>query len=86
MGWNECGEVDKIKSGKIKIVNVKKIRRKEREKCQFVTPFFPPNRDLEALELATDVETSMDFIKDFLRQFIRCYYSPLAPFTAPLED
>ena len=40
----------------------------------------------EALELATDTESSLDFIKDFLRQFIRYYYSPLAPFTAPLED
>ena len=49
-------------------------------------PFFPPLRDLEALELATDTESSLDFIKDFLCQFIRYYYSPLAPFTAPLED
>ena len=48
-------------------------------------PFFPPLRDLEALELATDTENSLDFIKDFLRQFIRYYYSPLAPFTTPLE-
>ena len=49
-------------------------------------PFFPPNRDLDALELATDEESSIDFIKDFLCQFIQYYYSPLAPFTAPLEN
>ena len=51
-----------------------------------VRDIFPPNRDLDALELVTDKEASLDFIKDFLRQFIRYYYSPLAPFTAPLED
>ena len=49
-------------------------------------PFFPPNRDLEALELAIDEEASLDFITDFLHQFICYYYSPLAPYTAPLED
>ena len=48
-------------------------------------PFFPPNRDLEALELFADNEPQIDFIKDFLHQFIRYYYSPVAPFTAPLE-
>ena len=48
-------------------------------------PFFPPHQDLEALELTTDEEHTLDFTKDFLRQFICYYYSPLAPFTAPLE-
>ena len=28
MGWNKCGGVDKIRSGKIKIVNVKKNKAK----------------------------------------------------------
>ena len=37
MVWNECGEIGKTRSWKIKFVSVKKIRRKEREKCQFVT-------------------------------------------------
>ena len=46
-------------------------------------PFFPPNCDLEALEVIAD---NIDFIKDFLRQFIHYYYSPLAPFTTPLES
>ena len=49
-------------------------------------PFFPPNHDLEALELPTNGELQLDFIKDFLCQFIRYYCSPLTPFTAPLEN
>ena len=49
-------------------------------------PFFPPYRDLEALKLATDDKSQIDFIKDFLHQFISYYYSPLAPFTVPLES
>ena len=28
MGWNECGEFDKMKFGKIKIVSVKKNKAK----------------------------------------------------------
>ena len=48
-------------------------------------PFFPPNHDLESLELSTDGELQLDFINDFLHQFIQYYYSPLAPFTTPLE-
>ena len=48
-------------------------------------PFFPPNCDLEALELTSGNDRQIDFIKDFLQQFISYYYSPLAPFTVPLE-
>ena len=48
-------------------------------------PFFPPNYDLEALELSTDGELQLDFIKDFLCQFIQYYYPSLTPFTTPLE-
>ena len=48
-------------------------------------PFYPPLCDLEALELPADEVASLDFIKDFLQQFIQYYYSPLAPYTTPLE-
>ena len=48
-------------------------------------PIFLPNHNLEALELPTDGKLQLDFIKDFLHQFIQYYYSPLAPFTTPLE-
>ena len=46
-------------------------------------PFFPPNHDLEALEINSN---QLDFIRDFLWSFIHYYYSPLAPFTVPLES
>ena len=42
-------------------------------------PFFPPNHNLEALELPTDGKLQLDFFKDFLCQLIQYYYSPLAP-------
>ena len=45
-------------------------------------PWFPPNRDLDHL---THVESNLTFIRDFLQRFIDYYYSPLAPFTTPLE-
>ena len=48
-------------------------------------PLFPPNRNLEALELTFGNDRHLDFIKDFLCSFINYYYSPLAPFTVPLE-
>ena len=48
-------------------------------------PFFPPNQDLDALELPTDEDIHLDFIKDFLKSFIDLYYSTLHPFTTPLE-
>ena len=48
-------------------------------------PFFPPSRDLEALELPADEDITLDFIQDYLKSFINLYYSTLHPFTAPLE-
>ena len=49
-------------------------------------PFFPPNCDLEALEFLTNDREQIAFIQDFLHCYIRYYYSPLAPFTTPLES
>ena len=45
-------------------------------------PWFPPNRDLEAL---THISNQITFVRDFIRHFIDYYYSPLTPFTTPLE-
>ena len=45
-------------------------------------PWFPPNRDLDNL---THVAPHLTFIRDYLQRFIDYYYSPLAPFTTPLD-